>query len=466
MFCKWCGMESATTDVCSWCRHVLTEAAPKVDEKKSSDEPKAISEPPHVGTGEIGLAAGVAASDSTPDAGIQEQTVAPVALTSTAVTSGAEGRRPIIGIKRPGGGSNPPPLAPILPRSPGTGNLGGNNTAPPPRQPLSAKPAPSASPTTPVNRDTPPSSGQSTPNHSVSNTSVSSNSGSNHSAPVPISRMAPPPTAPIVPRRAEVKAEQARTVSQAPAHSPSGELEGGLAAGQSAPSRQSGNTATMEPPSPQLGTFEAQNSKYYSGQVIDPVSGTHYDAATGKVTAPANPNEQRRVDSISLNWDEPQPKGGVGVYAGALVGILVVLLAAVFISGNVLIPLLLANLAGGALLPILRVGPWHDEDSDDALIFLFVTLIFGPFVTAIVYGVLSAIRGGGNPSVLGLTVVALTTRVTAELASGSGANWRGLISHWKGGESGFNFMGVLVSWAGIAALVGWILANAFHKADD
>ncbi len=462
MFCKWCGMESATTDVCSWCHHTLTEAAPKVDETKSSGEPKPTSEPLHAGTGEIGLAAGVAASDSPLDPGVQSPSVLPPVQTSTGVTSGVEGRRPIIGIKRPGGaGSNPPPLTPIVPRSPGTGNLSGNNAAPPPRQPLSVKPTPAASPSTPVNREMPPLSGQSTPNRPVSN-----NSASNNSAPVPTLHAAPPPAAPIVPRRAEMKAEQTRTISQAPANSPSGELEGGLAAGQSAPSRQLGNTATMEQPSPQLGTFEAQNSKYYSGQVIDPVSGTHYDAATGKVTAPADPNEQRRQDSISLNWDEPEPKGGVGVYAGALIGILVALFAAVMISGNVLIPLLLANLVGGMLLPILRVGPWHDEDSDDALIFLFVTLIFGPFVTAIVYGVLSVIRGGGNPSVLGLTVVSLVTCVTAKLATGSGANWQGLISHWKGSETGFNFMGVLVNWAGIAALVGWIFANSFHKADE
>ena len=181
---------------------------------------------------------------------------------------------------------------------------------------------------------------------------------------------------------------------------------------------------------------------------------------------PANPNNKRPEEKVVLNWDEPQKPGGIGLYIGVVAGILVVMGIAIAALGNALFPILIANFASGMLLPILRVGPWQDEDADDSVLFIVGTMVFGPLVMAIIYGIISAARGGGNASILGLSVFGLVSRIVAELASGSHSNWSLLISPWKAGAAGFSFVMVLVSWGGLAGLVGWILANTFHKADE
>ena len=239
MFCKWCGMESATTDVCSWCHHTLTETAPKVEETTRSTEPNEMNVPGATkpGTGEIGLAAGVTAfAASEMVAPVEPQTTAPVAGTPPGGNTGTEGKRPIIGVKRPGSSrTNPAPMAPVVPRSAGTGTLEPRNPAPavsPNTPPIAAKPVPPV----PV---TPPT--------------VSARQEVNQSAPVP--------AAPIQPKRVEVKPKTTSTEINKP-KSDSGELEDvGLAAGLSAPSHLSA-TPTNGTYAPALGTFEAQNSKY------------------------------------------------------------------------------------------------------------------------------------------------------------------------------------------------------------
>ncbi len=436
MFCKWCGMESATTDVCSWCHHALTETAPNAEEKTSRVEDD--QESAHSGTGEIGLAAGVSVfSPSSEAAQSDSSSASPLTLeprlSSSASDTAAlvEGKRPIIGVKRPGGSrNNPAPTAPIVPRSSGTGSL--NRTSVPASSPP-AKPTPASSPVTPVNRE------------------AANGSGS-------LRNLAPVAAVPV--KRAEPKTVRPEQAAPTEGAGDSGELEVGLAAGVAAPSRQEASSTAVMSHAPALGTFEAQNSKYYTGQVVDPVSGNHYDPATGQVTAPA-PGAKRPEENVVLNWDEPKSVGGASVYVGALLAILVGVGLAVFLTKSLLVPLLLGNLVGGLLLPILRVGPWQDDDSDDSLLFFMGTLIFGPLVTAIIYGVMCAVRQGGNTSVLGCAVVALLTRATAEIASGA-PNWKAVVSPWQS----ITFINVLVSWAGAAALLGWIVANTFHKADE
>ena len=70
------------------------------------------------------------------------------------------------------------------------------------------------------------------------------------------------------------------------------------------------------------------------------------------------------------------------------------------------------------LMPVMRVVPWQDEDSDDVLIYLLLTLIFGPAISLVVYGVLAAMRQSFNPAVFGMLGVTLLARVVTALAAG------------------------------------------------
>src|SRR5438445_3449128 len=46
MFCKWCGMESETSDVCSWCGQALSSAASRPPvQTASSAGPPAVAPP-------------------------------------------------------------------------------------------------------------------------------------------------------------------------------------------------------------------------------------------------------------------------------------------------------------------------------------------------------------------------------------------------------------------------------------
>jgi hypothetical protein len=223
-----------------------------------------------------------------------------------------------------------------------------------------------------------------------------------------------------------------------------------------------------------MGTFTAQKSKYYAGQVVDPVSGTHYDADTGKPTAgplsgaqatrPAQP--QKKQPDVVLKWDKtPQIPFSTRLskFLSIFAVILVITAVAAFGMRELYaIPMVLANFLSGLIMPALKLVPWHDEDSDDWLLFVVLTMVFGPFIPLVIYGVLWMLRQSGNPAILGCFVVSAVTRLVVELAAQTPS-----LSHFMPWQPGAFSIGLLfLNWAGVVTLAGWITGNVFHKLDE
>ena len=131
------------------------------------------------------------------------------------------------------------------------------------------------------------------------------------------------------------------------------------------------------------------------------------------------------------------------------------------------VPLLLVQFFGGLLLPVMRVVAWAEEDSDDVGWFLGLTLMFGPMIALAAYAIVGVMRQSLNPAVLLCLVIALLTRVIVESAAGhfniSELSTLGLINTGLGMNL---FKLLLLNWSGFLALAGWYSASVFHKLDE
>ena len=181
--------------------------------------------------------------------------------------------------------------------------------------------------------------------------------------------------------------------------------------------------------------------------------------------------ERKALVDAALADDGPTPMALLTRYLGVFALILLATGLLAFVAKRFyIVPMLIAMFVSALLLPILRVTPWADEGSDDLIWFVLLTLLFGPVVALIIYGVMAAARQDFNPSILGCLAVAALARVTAELASGGVA-----IGHLIQATSPFGSLGhidarlvemLLLNWAGFAALAGWYAASSFHKEDE
>lgn len=463
MFCKWCGMESMTTDQCSWCHHSLTTTA--AEETPSRAESETVEEPAapaafaeaelelHADHEESPLAAGLVApkDQPKPNAPTPPPPIAPLPATAAQETAS----RPAIGVRRPGGARTIPAVPPPRASAAG-GNRAGSHTPPP------AMPMPSRSSAS-VSRQTVPAASANTataPTMTVRPPEVSGNKTGRLVVPSALlggAKAAIPET---------VSAPALHTASSARVGQPIVEGEaGGLADGFSAPSRTS-ETANV----PQLGTFTPAKSKYYSGQVLDPVSGTHYDADTGKpITATsAETTTAGKTDKVVLHWDAPEKEHSMAAVVGKFLGIfgVILIVGAIFAAlapAGMLAPLLIANFAGGLLLPVLGVVPWQDEDSDDAMLMFVLMLLFGPVVAFFIYGVLTMVRQTGNAAVVGVLAVAALSNVVIRFAAHDLHRFSDLMPFQSGS---YSVSLMFLSWAGLLAMAGWFFANVFHKFDE
>jgi hypothetical protein len=262
------------------------------------------------------------------------------------------------------------------------------------------------------------------------------------------------------------------------------EAPAGLAAGVAAPVLEAPLPTAAELRVPEFGTFTPTKSKYYGGQVIDPVSGTHYDSDTGQPmeasahaataaapAAPATTNRRRKkavqksADDLKLKWDDQQAT--LTTHIVRYLVVFAALLAGAWVSASLfpqhyVVPMVLVNFLGAMLLPVMRVVPWADEDSDDTIWFVLLTLMFGPGVSLIVYLVLAALRQDANPAIVGCFLVAMASRLTVELASGSPNILH--LTPWEYGH--FDIKLMLLNWASLFTLAGWYCASVFHKLDD
>jgi hypothetical protein len=220
-----------------------------------------------------------------------------------------------------------------------------------------------------------------------------------------------------------------------------------------APSAANGSGAAK--PAPQMGSFQAAKSKYYSDQVVDPVSGAHYDSESGQTTdAPAVPRET--VDTNDFTQ--------LGIYAV----VFIVLLVGVYVIGGLVgrasiggyfAVLAIASLIAGVLLPILRVAPWPKDDSEDVGWAMGLIPLFGPFAGTMGYGVLGVVRQDVNPAIVGVFVTSLLIRIVLDLATGHSFSKMVPFSEMTGIVLGAQVMPFVT-------LIGWYASEIFHKPDE
>lgn len=446
MFCKWCGMESAATSNCSWCHRPLsttTESKESLPETQTTKHNlpitlrRAVAKPL---VEEVEPDEEEYHAPAIGDASVV-RTPAPVSPVPTPIVADkAEPNRPIIGLRRPGG-RTPAPLPP----------------------PATAK-------TTPA-----PSSVQ-----------VPSTTQNRVPAPVPgiasgkmtgaTSARVPAPVAPVPSRTqtqpvsgkpqmhpelaAAAAAAQART-AHATAPEPSLVAEsGGLADGITA-----AQSAIQPAPAPSLSSITPAKSRYYPGQVVDPLSGTHYDSETGKPTATAQ-KPSRTVEPILEIDDTPQLSmtSLVFRYLFAFIGIalLTALLAHAYPNFQLVI-LSLSIFGAGMLLPVMEVVPKQRDDSDDTILACGLMLVFGPAIALVFYGIWGALRQTANPAVIGCLAVSAILQFTVMLSAEN--TLLTIAPPWLN-TKGFNLLALLANYCGFFSFAGWFAANLFHKFDE
>jgi hypothetical protein len=476
MFCKWCGMESVTTDQCSWCHRPFTTTAETTATKSAESKAETSvveTEPTVVLAGDAVSAPPVAATTETAEseptevkapwdnAPAPESTSTPEPAAPKVASASPP---PVIGVRRRSGAHVPAPAMPPRAASAASGQSATRSpvpapAAPPgmaPRRPGSSAPGRPHTPAPPI-------------------PAAAARSGAAPAAPIanrtvetPQAAAAPPTAVPASTSRTALPSSLlggARTTAPlADSVEPPPAVEGGLADGVAIPPAVSSATDANVP---QIGLFTPAKSKYYAGQVVDPVSGTHYDADTGKPTATAKKPERRREDKeIEFNWDTAPVT--MGKLVARFLGVFAILLAAgsaiaYLAPAAYVVPLLLVNFIGGLLLPVMRAVPWQDEDSDDVFLMIVLTLAFGPIVSLVIYSVLTAVRQDGNPAMLGVMGVAALTRIGIGMATGTLSAWWQLMPFPL---TGWSATMMFVNWAGLVALVGWYFGNIFHKFDE
>ena len=238
----------------------------------------------------------------------------------------------------------------------------------------------------------------------------------------------------------------------------------GLAGGMSAP-----KAAAYASPGVQPLPTESVASKYYPGQVIDPRTGQHFDSATGQPVVtppgPALPNTSPILVDAVREWKEARKSffGSVGQCLLAFAGVLLVAALIGYFQPGAYIPLVLITcFIGGVLLPVTRAAPWADEDSDDVLFLIFLTVLFGPAVGLLAYTVLALVRQDVNPAVMGCFLMATLARFGIDLAAGSPTFTQFMpfqVDH-------FNWKATVLNWSPLVAMAGWYAAGVFHKLDE
>jgi hypothetical protein len=221
-----------------------------------------------------------------------------------------------------------------------------------------------------------------------------------------------------------------------------------------------GGAAVAAPPSPNgagkpvMGAFQAGKSKYYADKVFDPVSQTHYDADSGTA--------EQTLPDVVIVTEETNDLRQLGVFAGVFAVVLVGAgIVGHFLPQSYLITLAVSTFAAGLLLPVLRVVPFMADDSTDLPIALALTLICGPFVGAMFYGVLWIIRGEANPAIVGIFLSYLLSRITLDIATG-----RSLMDLFTRMLPELNVTSFLANWMPLAGILGWLSADPFKRPDE
>ena len=442
MLCKFCGMDSATTDVCSWCGKPLAAAqtADAATTAPLADVPAPANTRPVA-----------------PLLSLDAEDVPPASSNTIAEAAPSVNRR----------------IAPAMP-------VGSKLRGPAPAvPPLSARPASSA-PTTPGNMEaafTPTAPPVTSPLAGADLNAAAGNLAGETYPP----RAASPQAAFLSSAPLQsAPAEGAALIGSVPSLAPSATPAAPALLNAPVSGERTGTTIG--------GTEDSRAGRDVSSRTLNarPTVDMTGDVAIGTVAAPQRTIDDAPAVEPKPTMDAAQRKAAVdaaladggptpmelltryaGVFALILLGVGLLSFA---VKSFYIVPMVIAMFAGGMLLPILHVTPWADEDSDDLVWFVLLTLLFGPVVSLIIFGMVALVRQEFNPSILGCFIVAGLTRIVGELASGGVG-----IPHLISATSPFGSLGhidahlvemLLLNWAGFAALAGWYAAGSFHKEDE
>ena len=440
MVCKWCNMESATPDRCSWCNGVLEAERPAEAAAETGNEATAGEAPAESADSRPNAARFHTPAPPIPAAGFNRMPAPPVPPRPPQQEAPpADSPAPFMA-----GRSEPEPLT----------GLSAPNFMPPPSETRSAFAA------EPTRRDAPeeesPLVGLNAPQNAPADAPARTTTGLHFSqAPdteeIPAIGLNNP-----VGLNNPAAEPPALTLSRLPAE-PAEEV--GLAAGVAKPvERPAAGTVDLE--ALKATAPAGRMSKYYEGKTVEETTGI----GANEPVAPRETPRSTKPERIELEFDKPEtPAATLWLrFAGAYAGVLLVAGVLAFATKSMLLPIVLANFAGGMLLPLLRVAPWQDEDSDDAIFLFLLTLIFGPLVSLVVYGVVGVIKQMANPAVWGCFLVGAVTRVVVEAASGNPI----LQPLTPLQLRPFALLPLITQWGSLFGLAGWFVANTFHKLDE
>jgi len=206
---------------------------------------------------------------------------------------------------------------------------------------------------------------------------------------------------------------------------------------------------------PQLGTFQAAKSKYYSDKVQDPISGAIYDADTGKA------EEKLAVDKIIIEETNDLKQLGINIVVLLVISAIAAGIGSALPTGYIAIMGITCFIAG-IIMPILRSVPFMADDAADIALALGLMLILGPFVGFIAYVVLAVVRGGDfNPAMIGVFASSVIVRLAIDLGSGKplGDFVTNIIPQ-------LTFENYAVRSMPIITLIGWMCGDIFKKHDE
>jgi hypothetical protein len=196
-------------------------------------------------------------------------------------------------------------------------------------------------------------------------------------------------------------------------------------------------------------------------------------ASTPSPTHPVAPSTQTRdavVEQGIRFFDSPVAKLLVARFSAIFAVMLVIEGALSYLLRHgpaESLPLLVTEIVGALLLPILRVVPWAEEDNSDLVLFILLNLMFGPLVALMAYGLFSLVRQDVNPGIMGCLIVASLSygvyMAIQDSLSLTATMPFGQLNHQLGLKL---VQQLLLDWSGLLTLVGWYVASTFRKLNE
>ncbi len=449
MFCKWCGMESDTEEICSWCGAALTpagvaqvekqkQASMEIAETETVEEGKtpAISSQDITDQSESGLVSRAARPLVSPD-----DTSSSEEVQSTSTVNVEEYQRPIprslSGDADSGAKTPPKKVLPGMPPPPRRSGV----VPPPIIVPKPVTPTFSASapvePKEPLVREAPLVSKMETVDQ-----------------PKPEILYKPSPLNKEIektgePASVEPKAETAQPV----------ETE---TTGKTWYCRWCG----MESVSPDICSWCHKNLTALPE--ITPREKPESAPASAETkssapSAPTQPSKESNSRAFILQEETVLYRKYLLTrsiqYLGCLVVIVILsLLVLRQLPSTYLFVMGAANFASCILMPLIGVAPFGEDDSEDIALGLGLFLIMGPLAGGIIYSVIGMIKQSVNPAIIGVLLTYLIIRLNLDVFLHRSLEF---MLPWQGGIAEYAPQALV-----LAGIAGWYAAGVFHKHDE